>query len=293
MNTKIALIVLGSLLSLGSYSCTMELPSIYDLTDYSDSSAWCIKYHFTDVPLGNQTEAMWNQKELNNKLTSAACKNKLEKVRHVLNEGAEVTYIDSRGGIQYTALHEAAANAHPEITKILINAGANIYQPNSKGLTPLVCSIMFWQKNEHHSALNIKQTVQHIVDAIVQLTPEEKTAVQNSRKIWLLCMQRNRITLPKEIRILIIRHVYTEYAHKHKQLMKYACGNIENFLDMALFCALPNAEEILAQPEVKQEYESIFGDFDLNIPAARLIGERLHLGFLRNLVHQQTLIPKK
>jgi ankyrin repeat protein len=67
----------------------------------------------------------------------AARKNDIEKVRELIQKGADINAREKVIGEGETALFHAAAAGHPEIVKLLIDKGASANRPAGK-LTPLM-----------------------------------------------------------------------------------------------------------------------------------------------------------
>jgi palmitoyltransferase len=68
-------------------------------------------------------------------LVSAAEKRRFIIVKYLLNSGA--VEVDARDADDHTALHWAAYVGHAEITRVLINHGANVTAKDSRGMIPL------------------------------------------------------------------------------------------------------------------------------------------------------------
>jgi hypothetical protein len=269
----------------------LELPPLYDLTDKSNKAPWQEKYWHTHV--WPKSEAMYAQEHLNDGLIAAIYNNNEGAVKNLLDQKAEAHYITCSGGRYFTALHKAAEHCNPNIIKMLINANANVYQAdNSKcKFTPLMLAITF--DGDAHPALDIKLSVQYLLDEITRLTPLEKTNIQQMRFAWLCCSRT--LQLPKDLRILIARKLYEPYARKFRGRVLYTCDYQPSIIKLAEFATHPRAAEILANltGQAREDYEEAYGEHKPNIPAARLIGNCLDLDYLTEHVHTQTLLPKR
>jgi ankyrin repeat protein len=64
-----------------------------------------------------------------------------EKTRLLIERGDDVRQSWTRGSNKYTALNNAVDLADPAIIRVLVEAGANVNEPDRRGLTPLVRAI--------------------------------------------------------------------------------------------------------------------------------------------------------
>ena len=71
--------------------------------------------------------------QLHQALRIAAAEGDLERVRSLLQAGANPDFLESTGG---TALHEAVINRHSAVVELLIEAGADPSIRDSDGYTP-------------------------------------------------------------------------------------------------------------------------------------------------------------
>ena len=76
----------------------------------------------------------WNWNDRATPLIMAACNDKVDIIRLLLDHGANVHSKDSDGD---TALHCAAYNGYDEAVKLLIGGGANLHVKNNDNRTPL------------------------------------------------------------------------------------------------------------------------------------------------------------
>lgn len=268
----------------------LELPPMYDLTDKSSDAPWQKKYWHTHV--WPKSDEMYAQRNLNADLMNAIDDNDEGAVKSLLDQKAEAHYITCSGGRHFTALHKAAENCHPMIIKMLLDAGANVYQADNSEykFTPLMLATM-WDKDAH-PALDIKLSVQYLLDEITRLTPREISNIQQMRLTWLCCSRA--LKLPKDLRILIARKLYVPYARKFQGRVLYTCDYAPGIIDLATFATDPRAEEILESltGPAREEYEEAYGNNKPDIPGARLIGKCLDLDYLTEQIHEQTLLPK-
>jgi hypothetical protein len=251
-----------------------ESSSIYDLTDemhvtYS-SSIW-----EKQNPVDEETRIQWQkekeQEELNSKLSRAVENNEDEAVASLLAQKADPNYVNFRWGKQFSALHSAAARRHPKIIKMLLDANAEVARTSSlydPCCTPLLIALL-WQVKQHH-AFDITLSMQYLLDEITRLTSQEKSDIQQTRFAWLCCS--HAMKLPKDIRRLITKKLYADYAIK---------------LQQQLFCAFNKPLGF-----TREFYKHIYELDVIDVPTARLIEEHLDPEFLIERVHMQTLLPK-
>ena len=67
-------------------------------------------------------------------LLAAAYDGDFEKVKELIEAGADVNTKDNLGG---AALHRAVYSRHPDIVELLLNKGAEVNAKNKRGKTPL------------------------------------------------------------------------------------------------------------------------------------------------------------
>ena len=101
---------------------------------------------------------MTNQKELNEKLFTAALENNVNELQQCLTQGADVNAKNGAYSGSWTALIVACANGHTRAAKILIENGANVNVADDIGETALMVA------SANDDLETIKLLIQHGAD---------------------------------------------------------------------------------------------------------------------------------
>jgi hypothetical protein len=72
-------------------------------------------------------------------LSNAIVANDQDRVKFLVEKGADVNTVDNQGGTPLTA---AARQRHDKMVELLIKLGADVNKPNSDGMTPLTTAVM-------------------------------------------------------------------------------------------------------------------------------------------------------
>ncbi len=106
-------------------------------------------FSFPGTLFGMNIDLQIKQKYLDNELLKAVEVNSVQKVKALLDKGADVNIEDYKNSD--TALMYAAFEGHVDCVKILLDAGANINAQNGNGWTALMGAAM----NGHFGCVNI------------------------------------------------------------------------------------------------------------------------------------------
>lgn len=101
---------------------------------------------------------MKNQKELNEKLFTAALENNINELQECLAQGADVNAKNGAYSGSWTALMVACANGHIQIANILIENGADVNISDNTGETALMVA------SANDNLETIKLLIQHGAD---------------------------------------------------------------------------------------------------------------------------------